>query len=107
MPHLKMLIMLLGLVVTSHAFSAQAMVLKEGGEGCTYYVLSAGGSDMLILRLIEGEPPQRRDIIEGEFEYSKDNVLTNKRTGKALKANLSETMSASRALTLHGTRCSP
>lgn len=100
-----MLIAFFGLVFTSQALSAQAMVLKAGASDCAYFVLSPGGSNMLLMRMIAGERPQRRDLIEGDFSITKPNSLTNKRTGKTLTAELSEPMSASRALTLHGTRC--
>lgn len=97
-----LIVTLLCLFAAAHADQALVLVSSD----CEYQIVSMGGRNMSLIKIVEGERPQKNDLLQGSFLPGSFNRLVNKRTGATLNVWLEQPASASQTLSQHSAYCS-
>lgn len=92
------------LLLSSGALAAKGVVLM-GGQ-CDYQLLAMTNGGMAVIKLVEGEHPQKHDLLAGNFPSQAFSKVTNQRTGKTINIWVDQVdSSASHALSQYSAYC--
>jgi hypothetical protein len=84
---------MVGLLAVVSAFADEGVVLV--GHDCDYQLLNLSDGQMAVIKTVQGNRPNKNDILSGDFSTQGFTDVINKRTGNTLQIWVDSSSSSS------------